>query len=253
MDWASIYGLATLIVVGLAALSRDQVCLALALVFGAAWFVTNQAVAVLGFTHAPLMIPSFDAVAALCVAMIGARHRSRLALDIFILYAVVLLWHIVAFVTRIDGSYQHYLVANLLFAAQLALVGGHSGWRAVYHWTLGRGERARAGPARRADMEAKKPKAPVGGLIDAIAGRFFAGVFSIYGCPAVLRGRRDRSSWVLRRAVYRNCTAANLPERCLSYTDGRVANRACAAYCPHLRAGVRNSEAAGRDILAHPA
>jgi hypothetical protein len=149
MDTSSMFGLAVIAVLLLAWSSDDHVRQKLALLLLFAWASTNIAVDFMGFGHAPLVIPSLDAVAAILVALVGYTNRSALAAIIFILYAMVGLTHITAFVFHAQGTYNYYASLNVLFACQLIILGASSAWMGFHRWAVRGRERPRPHLARR--------------------------------------------------------------------------------------------------------
>lgn len=138
------YGLAVAAILGLSWASKSHVYQKLALQLMAAWALSNVLVGALGFSRAPLVIPTLDAVIAILVATVGYTNRSRVALVVFLLYAVVGIVHVVGFVTHRQATYTYYAVLNVLFLAQLMAVGGASAWMAVRVWSDRSRQRARA-------------------------------------------------------------------------------------------------------------
>ncbi len=149
MDIATMFGVAIVAVTLFAWSSDDHVRQKLALLLLFAWASTNIAVDFLGFGHAPLVIPSLDAVAAILVALVGYVNRSALAAIIFAIYAMVGLTHITAFVFHAQGTYNYYASLNTLFACQLIILGASSAWMVFHRWTDWGRERSRPHPARR--------------------------------------------------------------------------------------------------------
>lgn len=142
-----VFGLAVGCVLLLAWASGSHVLQKLALLLLMAWAGTNLAVAFLGFERAPLVIPSIDAVIAVLVATTGYHAKSKAALFVFRLYAVVGLIHIGAYVLHMLVTNTYYAALNSVFLVQLLIVGATSAWVAVHHrFDLG-GERFRHHPA----------------------------------------------------------------------------------------------------------
>lgn len=121
----------------------------LALLLLAAWALSNLALAFLGYRGEPLVVPSLDAVIAILVAMVGFNNRSRAALTVFLLYAVLGVVHIAAFTTNSLSEYGYYIAKNGLFLAQLMVVGGVSTAGLVRRWTGWRHQRLYPHPAGR--------------------------------------------------------------------------------------------------------
>lgn len=149
MSLSTAFGLVTAIVVLLSLASRSHVFQKIALLLLGAWATTNIAVELLGFVKAPLIVPSLDAVFAILVAAVGYANRSRIALFVFLLYALVGCEHVVAFVLRVQSTYWYYATLDVLFLAQLLIVGAASGWMALRHRTDRSYQRLRPHLARR--------------------------------------------------------------------------------------------------------
>lgn len=146
MGIGMIYGLLVALVVGLAWLSHDHVIQKIALLLLLAWASTNVVVNFLGFSEAPLVNPSIDAVIAICVASVGYNTRSRLALVVFLLYVVVGAAWAVAWIGHEQDSRLLYDVLGVLFLSQLFAVGGVGGRLALRHWFASRRPRFRPYP-----------------------------------------------------------------------------------------------------------
>ena len=149
MEPRTIYGLIVGAVLLIGLLSRDHVHQKLAGLLLFAWASTNAADAMLGFEKSPLIVPSLDALTALFVALVGYANRSRQALVVFVIYAIVGVVHIGAFASHATTNYWYYAIRNVLFLAQLLIVGGSGAWLAVHHWVNRRRQRLRPYPARR--------------------------------------------------------------------------------------------------------
>lgn len=145
----TLFGLAVALVITVSFLSPSVVLQKLSLLFLLAWSTTNVAVWGAGFVHAPLVIPSIDAVVAVMVAVVGYHSRSRVARAVFILYGLVVAFHVGSFITHTQGQYVYYAALNLLFLTQLLIVGTTGAWLAVRHWPIARGQRLRPDPSRR--------------------------------------------------------------------------------------------------------
>lgn len=142
-----VYGGITGVVLLTSLTSASEALQKIALLLLTAWASTNASVHLLGFTDAPLLIPSIDVVVAMAVALVGYRYRSRIALVVFSLYLAVSALHVVAFVSRWEGGYAYYAALNALFLAQLISVGAPGAWLAIHRWVAARRERARPHPA----------------------------------------------------------------------------------------------------------
>ena len=144
-----VYGLVVGLVMLLALGSHEHVRQKLAILFLVDWISTNLAVDLMGFSRAPLLIPSLDAVVAILVATIGYKNRSTIALVVFLLYVIVGGVHVGAFILHAQETYAYYATLNMVFLAQLLAVGGSSAWLAIRRRPDRRRQRVRPYPARR--------------------------------------------------------------------------------------------------------
>lgn len=111
--------------------SKDHVVQKMSLLMLAAWAFSNIALAAVGYEREPLLVPSIDAVVAATVAYVGFVNRSRLAIVIFTLFALLACVHVVAFATYTTESYFYYLAKNAIFLTQVFIVGGFGAWVAI--------------------------------------------------------------------------------------------------------------------------
>lgn len=148
MNWASIFGVIVAGTLLMSWASRDHVLQKVSLLLMCAWAASNFVVQYFGFQSAPLIVPSIDAVIAVLIAATGYRSRSSTALAVFLLYAVVGVVHVGAFILRMQATYTYYTVLGVLFLAQLLTVDGAGAWLVFRAWSTGRGERLGADPAR---------------------------------------------------------------------------------------------------------
>lgn len=118
-----------------------------AVLFGS-WVVSNVAIDALGFSHAPLVVPTFDAVAAIAIAHLGFIHRSRLAAIVLALYGALAVVYVLAFGLHEQGSRAYYLICNVIWLIKLSIIGASSAWLAVVRWVHWRDQRLRPDPAR---------------------------------------------------------------------------------------------------------
>lgn len=157
MHLGSLYIMLTAIAVGIAWLSHHSPTIRCAHWLLFSCVASNLAVDAMGFVNAPMLIPALDAFVALVgilpialgidVASVE-RPKSRTAAAIFALFLVVGFVHVVAFTTHRQGTYLYFLVLNLLFAAQVLVVGGVSGYRYLSHRPRGLLHRAGGAPSR---------------------------------------------------------------------------------------------------------
>ncbi len=131
MDLSTAFGLLSLGVVVLALASGWHVYQKLALTLLVAWASTNVAVELMNFDRAPLVIPSMDAVFSIIVAIIGYANKSRIALVVFIAYALVGVVHVGAFILHQQAGFYYYATLDIMFLAQLLNLGAASGGMAV--------------------------------------------------------------------------------------------------------------------------
>lgn len=125
----------------LAWLSKDQVAQKLALLMMASWSISNLAVAMLGFTDAPLIIASADAVIATIVVMLGRATRNYTALLVFLFFGIEGCTHFVGFLTNTTNGYRYYNVLNEIFVAQVLVIGGSAAQTLFLRWRDGEPER----------------------------------------------------------------------------------------------------------------
>ncbi len=109
---------------GAAVWSRSEPLIKTTLVLLAGWAAHNFIVETQGAEHAPLLIPTADAILGLLVAGIAAHHQSRVAAAVFALFLLVQIVHVAAFRANVQGGYVYFLTLNLLFLTQLAVAGG---------------------------------------------------------------------------------------------------------------------------------
>lgn len=134
------YGFLTLLMLLAVWASGAHVLQKLGLVLLVSWASSNVAQAILGFDGAPYVTPAIDAVLAIIVAMLGVKNRSHVALAVVAIFFVQAGVHIVGFVADTNSSYAYYLALNLLFLAQLVVVGG-AGVARTMGWIAGSPER----------------------------------------------------------------------------------------------------------------
>lgn len=145
---AAIYGVCVSAALVIVLVSGSHVLQKIGLLLMIDWAASNLAVACLGFHRAPLMVPSLDAAICLGVALIGHKHRSNTALAIVCLYAIVGVVHVTALVLRMQETYTYYATLNLLFLAQLLILGGSGAWLAIRNRAPGGHQRPRYDPPR---------------------------------------------------------------------------------------------------------
>lgn len=242
-NWPLIYLLAVSGVLLLSLLGGNRRTSGLAAILFASYCATNAAVVGLGHSHATLIIPTINALAAMSVAVLGLSTPSFAALGTFGLYLILILGvHLWAFVIlRAPGSFPHYLAANVVFIAQLLLVGGYSVRDLIRSRPTPRVQRGRIGPARgHGVVEGGAQTAAKGRVGYDLATIYWRFHFAALGCPAVLRGHNGWAPRMVRRAAFVHCTASGQPERCLQNLHGRGPGRDCSQRCPHLRIRGRN-------------
>lgn len=119
------YGLCSAAALALALASQRELLTRLAWLLLGAWAACNAMTIFIGFHRAPLLIPLIDAMLALCVPLIAAK--SKIASVVFGLFVVVAIVHVDAFLTHTEGRPSYYLTLNMLYLAQVVIVGGASG------------------------------------------------------------------------------------------------------------------------------
>lgn len=125
---AAFYGLAALVALGLAALSKQHVIVKFALILLFDWVAYNLLVEMNGFARAPLLIPTFDAAVGIWLGGLAWANASRVGGAVFGLFVVVCACWFAAIWSHAEASYLCYLVANLIFLSQIAIVGGAGAW-----------------------------------------------------------------------------------------------------------------------------
>lgn len=117
------YGACVFGMLALSLLSRREALIKLGLILLAAYVACNLAMAANGKAHAPMLIPTIDAILALLTAGIVALDHSKTAAVVFALFVLVEIVHVAAFQTRTQGSHTYFLYLNLIFLAQVVAVG----------------------------------------------------------------------------------------------------------------------------------
>lgn len=142
MHVAGYYGAAVVVMLLIVWASQNQVLQKLGLCLLGSWVATQTANALFGLDGTPLLLPSVQGVLCVVVAGLGLRHRSFVALVIFMLYGALIAVHLAAYVAQRTGEYAYFATINLLFLAQLVVVGGAGATGLVSAWLSRRGERA---------------------------------------------------------------------------------------------------------------
>lgn len=145
MDISTLFGIAVAATLLLTWASGFHIFQKVGLLLMLAWAVSNVAVDYMGFPRAPLLIPSLDGLVGILIAMVGFQAKSKTALAIVVLYAIVSVVHVIALVLRMQETYTYYAALNILFLAQLLVLGGSSGRLAVRNWSASRDQRHGAG------------------------------------------------------------------------------------------------------------
>ena len=99
------------------------------------WSASNVCVALLAYARAPMIIPSIDALIAVMAAGVSIRARSETGLAVVLLFVVEEVTHALAYASGATGHRDYYIVLNVIFLAQVLIVGGVSGERALRHWS----------------------------------------------------------------------------------------------------------------------
>ena len=129
--WLMFYGGLTVIMLLLAWASGQHVPQKLALLMLASWSTSNLAVSLLGFDGASYVTPAIDAALAVPTAALALNNRSWGAFWTLIMFLLQIAAHGVAFMANGQASYLLYLSLNLLFLAQVVMIGGISATLAV--------------------------------------------------------------------------------------------------------------------------
>jgi hypothetical protein len=125
---AAIYGFATIAALALTLLSGRQVLIKLGLVLLLDWALYNVIVDWTGFERAPLLIPTFDTAIGIWVGIIAWTNRNLIGASVFGLFVVVSGWWAAELWAHNQATYLCFLIANVIFLAQVAMVGGAGGW-----------------------------------------------------------------------------------------------------------------------------
>lgn len=120
-----LYG-GSMLVAGLCALlSRQRVLVTLSALLAADWLAWNVTLAVWGFTHAPLLLPSEDVMWLGFAIILNRRalHNDLVRLVAYLFLVAIVAWG--AFIaTGEQNSYTAYLCANVVYLLQVFVVGG---------------------------------------------------------------------------------------------------------------------------------
>lgn len=128
---SAFYGILTLIAVALAGLSGRHVLIKFALILLMDWAVYNVLIEVNGYAHSPMLIPTFDAAIGVWFGSLAWANRSLIGAAVFALFVAVVGWWWIEIGRHMQGSYECYLGANLIFLSQVLIVGGSGGWAFV--------------------------------------------------------------------------------------------------------------------------
>jgi len=122
------------------------------LVLLAAWSLTNVAVDVMGFERAPIIIPTMHFVFGALVATVSFRKKTFASEAVLLAYAAMVTFDLLSFPLRIEGTWTYYAVLNVIFAAQLLVVGASGARLAIRHRLPARHQRRRPFRPRPAGM-----------------------------------------------------------------------------------------------------
>lgn len=122
------YGLCVGSALVLALCSRRHDLIKLALILVAGWALCNVSVEIHGASRAPMLIPTVDAILALLTAGLVALDHSKPAAGVFALFVIIEIVHVSAFGNHVAGTHTYFLWLNLLFLAQVVVVGGWGAW-----------------------------------------------------------------------------------------------------------------------------
>ena len=121
-----IYLVCAVSVVTLAGFSRDSAKFWLSIVLLWAWTAANFCVYRWGWTGAPLYLAWFELGMGILSAGIGYMSRSYIALIVTVLFGAQEVVQLGAFMATMQGSTPYYVGLNLVYIAQLLVVGGAS-------------------------------------------------------------------------------------------------------------------------------
>lgn len=138
------YGIWTICAVGLAWLSQKHVRIKVSLLLFLAWVTCNVAVKAQGLPNAPLLIPAIDAFIGVCVGALWLANKDQIAAAVFWLFVLDELIHVGGFLTHLQGAPTYYLTLNMVFLAQISVVGGASAWACLADGSYSRARRANA-------------------------------------------------------------------------------------------------------------
>jgi hypothetical protein len=125
---AGVYGGASVIALALSVLSRRDALIKFAMVLLFDWAVYNVIVNWTGYERAPLLIPMFDAAIGIWVGIVAWANSNLIGAMLFALFVAVVGWWAIELWDHAQATYLCYLVANMVFAAQVAIVGVAGGW-----------------------------------------------------------------------------------------------------------------------------
>lgn len=125
------YGISVLIVLALAWASGEHVKQKLGLVLLMTWTISNCAVFALGFHDAPGPISVANGLLAFITMLLGYKNRSVSALLVVALYVIGEGLSFSAIARNLTDTYTFWLLRNLIFTAQMIVVGGSSGVAAL--------------------------------------------------------------------------------------------------------------------------
>jgi uncharacterized membrane protein len=133
--------------------SRDHVLQKVGIVLLGAWVGTNLAVSYFGFANAPIVIPMIHFICGAAVATSSYKRRTFAFELILLLYGLMVVFDLVSFPLRIEGTWTYYAVDNVIFGVQLLVAGATGAWMAIRNRPPARSQRSSPYGARSAAMD----------------------------------------------------------------------------------------------------
>lgn len=137
MDWLHFYGMWLGVTLVLAALSHDKIIQRASWLLGVGWVFSRLAEGAMGFANAPFIVPSFDALLAVGIGVIGYRSQSLLCFIVVLLYLAEESFAIVGLTTQRQGDAWYYTLNGGAFALKLMAVSGGSVVALAHRWRRG--------------------------------------------------------------------------------------------------------------------
>ncbi len=124
MEWILLYASVMAIVLLIAWQSGNHVIQKLSLLMLLAWVGANVFVECLGKPNAAYVLPVYDAIMAVLVAVLGYKNKSNPCLAVVLLFALEETIDVFSFSEHLDGTHLHYALLNGIFVLRMAVVGG---------------------------------------------------------------------------------------------------------------------------------